>query len=76
LIKKVLALGCVELLVATAVAVSWDITSLCADCQSSFDIDNNIRLMGEEGGAAGLLFFVASLVGLMFERRWKDESDG
>jgi hypothetical protein len=75
-ITAVLILATLSALLAIVVAVWWDYTTVCADCQSSLHLDNVYRLLGEEGGIAGLTFFAGSMVGLTFGRRVRKEENG
>ncbi|MGZ8286554.1 MAG: hypothetical protein ACXW27_10395 [Allosphingosinicella sp.] len=63
--------------VALVVAVQWNATTVCADCPAAtFDFDNVIRLLTEEGAVAGGLFFLGGLLGLFLERLLKDPDNG
>jgi hypothetical protein len=75
LIKKLLLLAAASFSVALAVAIYWDATDICADCASTFYFDNIARLMGEEGAAAGVLFFLGALLGIVVERSVKDSQN-
>ena len=75
-VKVILMLALLSALVAVGTAFWWDYTSMCADCASSIRLDNVERLLGEEGGIAGLTFFVGSFVGLAVDRHFREKQNG
>ena len=77
MIRKLGLLAAAAFGVALAIAVHWNATTFCADCQgTSLDLDNVLRLMGEEGAVAGGIFFLGGLLGLFLERSTKEYDHG
>jgi len=77
MIGKLVLLAAAALGVALAMAVYWNATTICADCRATtFDLDNILRLLGEEGAVAGGIFFLGSLFGLFLGRSLKDSENG
>jgi hypothetical protein len=77
LIRTLLLLLGAIVAVDVAVAIYWNATTFCADCSGyTYDLDNVVRLAGEEGAAAGGLFLLGGLLGVFLGRRMKEAGNG
>jgi len=78
--RKLAWLAATAFAVALATAVYWNATTFCADCRNErlefTDVDNILRLLGEEGAVAGILFFLGGLAGLFLGRSLKEPDHG
>lgn len=62
------------MLVAVATAVYWDATDVCADCSTNVSFEQVLYyLAGGEGFAAGVLFFLGGIFGLLVASRPKND---